>query len=55
LLSDASLTLHAGEIVGLAGLIGSGRSELAQAIFGTLPPESGVIEVEGRPVSIRHP
>ena len=55
LLSDASLTLHAGEIVGLAGLIGSGRSELAQAIFGTLPPESGVIEIEGRPVNIRHP
>ncbi|MGA7213913.1 MAG: sugar ABC transporter ATP-binding protein [Terrimicrobiaceae bacterium] len=55
LLSDASLTLHAGEIVGLAGLIGSGRSELAQAIFGTLPPESGVIEVEGRVVTIRNP
>ena len=55
LLLDASLTLHAGEIVGLAGLIGSGRSELAQAIFGTLPPESGVIEVEGRPVTIRNP
>jgi rhamnose transport system ATP-binding protein len=55
LLSDASLTLHTGEIVGLAGLIGSGRSELAQAIFGTLPPESGTIEVEGRPVTIRGP
>ena len=55
LLSDASLSLHTGEIVGLAGLIGSGRSELAQAIFGTLPPESGTIELEGRVVSIRGP
>ena len=55
LLIDASLTLHAGEIVGLAGLIGSGRSELAQAIFGTLPPQSGTIEVDGRAVSIQSP
>ena len=55
LLRDASLSLHAGEIVGLAGLIGSGRSELAQAIFGTLPPESGTIEIEGRSVNIRGP
>jgi rhamnose transport system ATP-binding protein len=55
LLRDVSLTLHAGEIVGLAGLIGSGRSELAQAIFGTLPPESGTIEIEGRSVNIRGP
>ncbi len=55
LLSDASLSLRTGEIVGLAGLIGSGRSELAQAIFGTLPPESGTIELEGRAVSIRGP
>jgi rhamnose transport system ATP-binding protein len=55
LLNDASLTLHAGEIVGLAGLIGSGRSELAQAIFGTLPPQSGTIEVDGRAVSIHSP
>ena len=47
--------MHAGEIVGLAGLIGSGRSELAQAIFGTLPPESGTIEIEGRSVNIRGP
>ena len=47
--------MHAGEIVGLAGLIGSGRSELAQAIFGTLPPETGTIEIEGRSVNIRGP
>ncbi len=55
LLRDASLTLRAGEIVGLAGLIGSGRSELAQTIFGTLSPQSGTIEVKGRSVNIKGP
>ena len=42
----------AGEIVGLAGLVGSGRSELAQAVFGVAPPESGTIEIDGRSVNI---
>ena len=55
LLRDASLEIHAGEIVGLAGLIGSGRSELAQAIFGVAPPESGTIEVGGKEVRIHRP
>ncbi len=55
LLREASLTLRAGEIVGLAGLIGSGRSELAQAIFGSAPTESGTLEVHGKPVIIRRP
>ena len=55
LLRDASLELRAGEIVGLAGLIGSGRSELAQAIFGSAPAESGTIEVNGRAVTISRP
>ena len=55
LLREASLTLRAGEIVGLAGLIGSGRSELAQAIFGSAPAESGTLEVNGRTVRIRRP
>ena len=50
-----SLTVHAGEIVGVAGLVGSGRSELAQAIFGITPPQSGQIAIDGRPVKIRHP
>jgi rhamnose transport system ATP-binding protein len=54
-LRDASLELYAGEIVGLAGLIGSGRSELAQAIFGVAPPESGTVEVEGQEVKINRP
>ena len=55
LLRDASLEVRAGEIVGLAGLIGSGRSELAQAIFGVMPAEGGSIEVAGRPVKIHSP
>jgi rhamnose transport system ATP-binding protein len=55
LLRDASLEVRAGEIVGLAGLVGSGRSELAQAVFGVAPPESGAIEIDGRPVKIARP
>jgi rhamnose transport system ATP-binding protein len=55
MLRDASLELYAGEIVGLAGLIGSGRSELAQAIFGVMPPESGTVEVDGQAVKINRP
>ncbi|MCS6773948.1 MAG: sugar ABC transporter ATP-binding protein [Anaerolineae bacterium] len=47
--------LRQGEIVGLAGLVGAGRSELAQVIFGVTPAESGEIRVNGRPVSIRSP
>ena len=47
-----SLTVRAGEIVGLAGLIGSGRSELAQAIFGITPPTSGEVRLAGQPVTI---
>jgi ABC-type sugar transport system ATPase subunit len=47
-----SLTVRAGEIVGLAGLIGSGRSELAQAVFGITPAVSGEIRVAGRRVRI---
>ena len=55
LLKKASIEIRAGEIVGLAGLIGSGRSELAQAIFGVTPLESGSIEMDGRVVQIRRP
>jgi rhamnose transport system ATP-binding protein len=50
-----NLTVHAGEIVGLAGLVGSGRSELAQTIFGITRPESGQILLAGAPVDIRSP
>lgn len=53
--SDISFQLHAGEVLGIAGLVGSGRSELLNAIYGVSPPASGEILVRGRPVSIRHP
>ena len=45
-----SFALRAGEIVGLAGLTGSGRTEIAQAIFGLEPPTDGQIRVEGKPI-----
>ena len=52
---DVSLTVRAGEIVGLAGLVGSGRSELAQALFGITPAVSGEVRLNGRVVTIRSP
>jgi len=52
---SVSLTVRAGEIVGLAGLVGSGRSELAQTIFGVTPAESGEIRIGGQKVDIRSP
>jgi simple sugar transport system ATP-binding protein len=45
---DVSFELHAGEILGITGLIGSGRTELALALFGISPADSGEIFVEGR-------
>ena len=55
LTQDISFTVRAGEIVGLAGLVGSGRSETAQVIFGVLPAESGSILLNGQPVEIARP
>jgi ABC-type sugar transport system ATPase subunit len=52
---DVSLKVRAGEIVGLAGLVGSGRSEFAQAVFGILPADSGEILLDGKPVRITSP
>lgn len=55
LTKGVSLTVRAGEIVGLAGLVGSGRSELAQVIFGMTPAESGTIKINGKAVPIKSP
>ena len=51
--SGVSFSLHAGEIVGCAGLVGAGRSEVAQAIFGLDGQSTGRVVVRGTPVSIR--
>jgi simple sugar transport system ATP-binding protein len=50
--ADVDLRLYPGEILGVTGLIGSGRTELALALFGLNPPDSGRILVEGRECAI---
>ncbi|WP_434175946.1 sugar ABC transporter ATP-binding protein [Brachybacterium conglomeratum] len=55
LLDDVSFTLHRGEILGLAGLMGSGRTELARAIIGADPRSAGTLTIDGRPASVRTP
>lgn len=52
---DVNFALHEGEIVGIAGLMGAGRTETTRAIFGVDPKESGKILVDGREVSIHRP
>jgi rhamnose transport system ATP-binding protein len=52
---DVSLEVRSGEIVGLAGLVGSGRTELAQTVFGLTPADSGDVLVHGCPVEVRSP
>jgi ribose transport system ATP-binding protein len=54
-LRDVDLDLHAGEIVGIAGLMGSGRSELARAVFGIDGHTAGEIRLRGERVGIRRP
>ena len=54
-LPGARFTVHAREIVGIAGLMGAGRTELCQTLFGITPAEEGSIQVEGRTVEIRSP
>jgi ribose transport system ATP-binding protein len=54
-LKDASVSVRAGEIVGLAGLLGSGRTELARSIFGADPIEGGSIDFDGRDAQFKSP
>ena len=51
--SDISFELRAGEVLGITGLLGSGRTALALSLFGVLPAESGQVRVDGRPVELR--
>ncbi len=50
-----SFSVRAGEIVGVAGLIGAGRTEMARAIFGAELPESGTVFLKGKELNIRNP
>ena len=52
---DVSFSIRAGEILALAGLVGAGRTETARLIFGADPCETGKIELDGKPLKIRHP
>lgn len=53
--NDVSFTLYEGEILGLTGLVGAGRSELLHGIYGSLPRVSAEILIDGKPVNIRRP
>ncbi len=53
LLNDVSFSVRKGEILGFSGLVGAGRSELMEIIFGIRKPESGQVFIEGLPVTIR--
>lgn len=55
IIEDVSFSLKRGEILGLAGLVGAGRSELVNALFGAIPKTSGKIFMEGREINIRSP
>jgi inositol transport system ATP-binding protein len=52
---DISFDLRKGEILGLAGLVGSGRSNVAETLFGVTPATSGAIVVDGKPIVISNP
>lgn len=53
--ADISFTLHKGEILGLTGLVGAGRTEVCQSIFGIMPYDKGKIQINGQEVSIQYP
>ncbi len=52
---DVSFQLHRGETLGLSGLIGAGRTDVARAIFGVTPPTAGTIKIDGQVTTIADP
>ena len=55
ILNNISFTLRSGEILGVAGLVGAGRTELARALFGDLPISSGSVIIDGKEVKAKNP
>ncbi|GBU09662.1 methyl-galactoside ABC transporter ATPase [Gammaproteobacteria bacterium] len=53
--SDVSFNIRKGEILGVAGLVGSGRTEIAEALFGVHPAQSGSISIDGQEISMNTP
>jgi simple sugar transport system ATP-binding protein len=51
--NDISFSLHSGEILGITGLLSSGRTELVESLFGVLRPDSGAVRINGAEVNIR--
>lgn len=52
---DINFTLREGEVLGISGIVGSGKQRLCESLFGITHPDSGVIEIEGRPIKVTDP
>ncbi len=52
---QVSFEIRAGEVVGFAGLVGAGRTELAKVVFGEYRIQAGVVSIDGRPITLRRP
>ena len=55
LFKNVNFSVRAGEVLGVSGLMGAGRTEIMQAIFGNIPVESGKIYIDGKEVTIKNP
>ena len=53
--NDITFDLHKGEVLGVAGLVGAGRTELGRCLFGVTRPTAGIVEIFGRKVRLNHP